>query len=266
MSIKLEISRQHLSGIVAALSLALPATAAYAIGGLGDIVYDPSNYLQAVKQVQAWEQQYRQMAQGLTKAEATFQQVKSQVNAMTGVRGFGDLWNNPALKTIVPAELSTTLADLNATGALSGKALSIRNGAALYSCGDIADAGAKTACQAVLGQNAQAQAFQQDTMALLNERTTQIDALRAAINTTQDPKAIAELQARLAAEQAQVANDQNKVAVANAMLTANAQAAAQAQQERVDALMAADKPSALDGFSFTSLGYQPSEQVAGVDQ
>ena len=57
-------------------------------------------------------------------------------------------------------------------------------------------------------------------MALLNQRTTQIEALRAEINATQDPKAIAELQARLAAEQAQVDNDQTKIALANAMSSA----------------------------------------------
>jgi type IV secretion system protein VirB5 len=128
------------------------------------------------------------------------------------------------------------------------------------------EAGAKVTCQAQLGQNAQARAIQQDTMALLNERTTQIDALREQIDATQDPKAIAELQARLEAEQAQVANDQNKIALANAMMVANAQAAAQSEQERVNALMASNKTSALDGFTFTSLGYQPGTQVADVEQ
>jgi type IV secretion system protein VirB5 len=261
-----KLTQVHMCVALGALTLALPATAAYAIGGLGDIVYDPSNYLQAVKQVQAWEQQYQQMTQSLAKAEATYQQVKSQVDAVTGVRGFGDLLNNPLLRNIIPTDLATTLSGLNATGTLSGKALSIRQGSEIYSCGDISNAAAKTTCQAILAQNAQAQAFQQDTMALLNQRSTQIDALRAEINTTQDPKAIAELQARLAAEEAQVANDQKKIAIANAMITANAQAAAQAEQERVNALMATDKPSVLDGFSFTSLGYSTGQQVASVDQ
>lgn len=259
-------TRKYWSAAVAAMCLVLPASAAYAIGGLGDIVYDPSNYIQAVKQVQAWEQQYQQMTQGLAKAEATFQQVKSQVEALTGVRGFGDLVNNPLLRSIVPADLSTRLSGLNSTGVLSGNALSIRNGSTVYDCGDITNNAAKVTCQALLGQNAQAQTYQQDTMALLNQRTTQIDALRAEINTTQDPKAIAELQARLAAEQAQVSNDQNKIVLANAMLASNAQAAAQAQQERVNALMATDKVSVLDGFSFTSLGYQTGAQLASVDQ
>jgi type IV secretion system protein VirB5 len=250
----------------AALLLAIPVTSAYAIGGLGDIVYDPSNYAEAIKQVQSWEQQYQQMTQSLEKAQSTLQQVQSHLSAVTGNRGFGDLLNNPLLKTIVPSDLSTTLSSLNSSGTLTGAAASIRSSSQVYNCGDITDAGAKVACLALLGQNAQAQSVQQNTMALLNQRTTQIEALRSQIDATSDPKSIAELQARLEAEQAQVANDQNKIALTNAMLMSNQAAAAQAQQERVAALMATNKTSVLDNFSFTSLGFQPAAQTADVAQ
>lgn len=235
--------------------LILPAGSALAIGGVGDIVYDPTNYVQAVKQVQAWAQQYRQMAQSISKAEATLSEVKTQVAAVTGVRGFGDLLNSRLFQAVVPADLGHDLARLNETGLLSGKALSLREASALYNCGDVADAAARKACQALLGQTAQAQALQNDTLALLDARTTQIEGLRAAISQTGDPKAIAELQARLAAEQAQVTNDQSKIVLAQAMLTASYDAAVQVQTERVQALMATDKPSVLDGFSFSGLGY-----------
>ena len=266
MSIQISRSRKTVAALGAVLIVAAPASTAFAIGGLGDIVYDPSNYLEAVKQVQSWETQYQQMTQSLAKAEATFQQVQTQVNALTGVRGFGELLNNPALKTLIPSDFSTSLSGLNATGTLSGSAQQIRSSTAVYNCADITDVAAKIACQALLGQGAQAQSVQQNTLALLNERTTQIDALRAEISSTQDPKGIAELQARLAAEQAQVTNDENKIAIANAMLATNAQAAAQAQAERASALMATNKTSVLDSFSFTSLGYASSPQAADVDQ
>ena len=260
------LPRRYAAAISAAAVIALPASSAFAIGGLGDVVFDPSNYAQAIKQVQAWEQQYRQMTQSVAKAEATFQQAKAQVSALTGNRGFGDLLNNPALKSIIPSDLSTTLASLNASGALSGHAADIRRAGAIYDCADLTNAAARTACQALLGQTAQAQAVQQETMALLNERTTQIEALRGEISATQDPKAVAELQARLEAEQAQVANDQNKIAITNAMLASNQAAAAQAEVERINALMATHKTSVLDHFDFTSLGYQPAAQVAEADQ
>jgi len=251
---------------VAALALAVPATSAYAIGGLGDIVYDPSNYAEAIKQVQSWEQQFQQMTQALAKADATVQQLQTQVSSTTGNRGFGNQLNNPALMTVVPTNLPTTLSGLNSTGTLTGNAATIRSSTAIYNCADITDATAKVLCQALLGQNAQAQSVQQNTMALLNQRTTQIEALRGQIDATNDPKSIAELQARLAAEQAQVTNDQNKIALTNAMLVSNQAAAAQAQQEQVSALMATNKTSVLDSFSFTSLGYPPAAQTADVAQ
>jgi type IV secretion system protein VirB5 len=266
MLIPLFRSRKNAALAAAAFLLALPATSAFAIGGLGDIVYDPSNYAQAIKQVQAWEQQYQQMAQALAKADASLTQLKSAVASTTGNRGFGDLSNNPLLKSIVPSDISMTLASLNSTGTLTGAAATIRNSTAIYNCGDITDAAAKVACQALLGQTAQAQAVQQNTLALLNQRTTQIEALRGEIDATSDPKSVAELQARLEAEQAQVANDQAKVALTNAMLVANQQAAAQAQAERVEALMATNKTSVLDSFSFTALGDQPTVQTADVEQ
>jgi type IV secretion system protein VirB5 len=268
MNLSLNISAltsKKMAAVGAAILVATTATSAFAIGGLGDVVFDPSNYAQAIKQVQAWEQQYSQMAQSIQKAEATLAQAKSQVQALTGNRGFGDLLNNPALRRIIPPDLSSTLSGLNSTGVLSGKALQIRNASAVYNCQDITSAAAQRSCQVLLGQNAQAQAIQQDTMGLLNQRTTQIEALRAEISATQDPKAIAELQARLEAEQAQVANDQNKIVTANAMIVANQQAAAQAEAERVNALMASDKPDVLSNFDFTNAGYA-STHVAAADQ
>jgi type IV secretion system protein VirB5 len=255
--------RRRAVALAVTTALIVPATSVYAIGAL---VYDPSNYLQAVKQVQAWEQQYTQMKQALTTANSSLTQLKTQVSSMTGTRGFGDVFNNPALKSVVPADLSTTLASLNSTGSLTGSAASLRSTTVIYNCTDMTDAAAKTACQAQLGQVSQAQAVQQQTMTLLNQRTAQIEALRGEIDQTQDPKAIAELQARLAAEEAQVGNDQNKVILANAMLATSQQAAAQAQAERVNALMATNHTSALDGFSFASLGYQPTTQTASVEQ
>ena len=266
MRIRLPITRRNAALAGAAFILTIPATSAFAIGGLGDIVYDPSNYAEAIKQVQSWEQQYQQMTQALAKADASLTQLQTQVKSATGNRGFGDLLNNPLLKAIVPSDLSTTLTSLNTTGNLTGNAATIRSSTAVYNCGDITDAAAKVACQALLGQNAQTQAVQQNTMALLNQRTTQIEALRGQIDATSDPKSIAELQARLQAEEAQVANDQNKVALTNAMLVANQQAAAQAQTERVQALMATNKTSVLDSFSFTALADQPTAPTAEVDQ
>jgi type IV secretion system protein VirB5 len=263
MSLRLALSRKPTAALSAVTLLVIPTTSTLAFGAL---VYDPSNYTEAVAQVQAWEKQYTQMTQALSMANSTLSQLKAQVSGTTGNRGFGDLLNNPLLKAVVPADLSTTLSGLNASGQLTGSAATIRSSTMVYNCGDISNAAAKVACQALLAQNAQAQAVQWNSLALLNQRTTQIDALRGQIDATDDPKSIAELQARLEAEQAQVANDQAKIAEANAMLAINQASAAQAQQERVSALMATNKTDVLDSFRFTSLSAQPAVQTASVAQ
>ncbi len=266
MRYRLPMNRKFAVPLAAMLVLAVPATSAFAIGGVGDVVYDPSNYAEAVKEVQSWEQQFQQMTQALAKADSTIQQLQTQVSSMTGNRGFGDVSNNPALMATVPTNLPTTMSSLNSTGTLTGNAATIRSSTAVYNCTDITDAASKIACQALLAQNAQQQSLQQQTMALLNERTTQIEALRSQIDVTNDPKSIAELQARLTAELAQVANDQNKIALMNAMLITSQQAAAQTRAEQGNSLMATNKTSALDGFSFASLGIQPATQTAEVEQ
>jgi type IV secretion system protein VirB5 len=51
------------------------------------------------------------------------------------------------------------------------------------------------------------------------------------INTTEDPKAISELQARLQAETAQVANDQNRIAVMRQHAQLEKEQAEQARHE-----------------------------------
>jgi hypothetical protein len=58
------MNRRFVGGAVLALIAVLAgSTRTYAIFGIGDIVFDPSNYAQAVKQVIQMEQQYAQLVQ-----------------------------------------------------------------------------------------------------------------------------------------------------------------------------------------------------------
>src|SRR5947208_16033168 len=58
-----------LSAIVLVLSALTPS--AFAIFGIGDIVFDPSNYAEAIQQLLQMEQQYTQLVQ-------TYQTLRSQ--------------------------------------------------------------------------------------------------------------------------------------------------------------------------------------------
>ena len=61
--------------ILVVCAMALVAAPAFAILGIGDIVYDPTNYAQAVQSYLQLEQQYTQLVQ-------TYQMVRSQYNQM----------------------------------------------------------------------------------------------------------------------------------------------------------------------------------------
>lgn len=189
-------------------------------------VFDAAAFAQAVKQVAAWKQQFEQMALQL-------KQLQDQHAALTGSRGLGNILNNPQLRTIVPADAAQVYdaVQRNGSSSLTAQALGIRNASKVYDC-DNRTGIDKTTCQAFLNNSAQAQAYQQNAMILLNQRMDQINGLQGQINSTNDPKSIAELTARLVAESAQVANDANRIIVLKAMSESADRAAQQALKER----------------------------------
>lgn len=207
-------------------------------------VFDGAAVAQAVQQVMAWQQQYQQMAEQLIQA-------KREIDSITGVRGFGDILNNPLLQNVVPQEIGQVYRAINqgGTAGLTSAAQAIRSAAQKYGCeGKTGEA--LTSCQAILNTNAQTQAYLQQALDAITQRSSQIDGLRAQINTTTDAKGIAELQARIAAENTQVTNDVNRVTTLAAMATANREAAEQAQRERWLKTMQTNTPSAASTFTY----------------
>jgi type IV secretion system protein VirB5 len=69
----------------------------------------------------------------------------------------------------------------------------------------------KSLCQAQAVKPYQDQANAMDAFDQAKSRISQIQSLMQQINQTQDPKAIAELQARMGAEQAMIQNEQIKM-------------------------------------------------------
>ncbi|MGR5465505.1 type IV secretion system protein, partial [Photobacterium damselae] len=81
-------------------------------------------------------------------------------------------------------------------------------------------------CEAQAVKSSQDKAFLMDAYEKTQQQTKQLKSLQNQINRTQDPKAIAELQARIASEQAAIANNKNAVDIY--------QASAQAEQQILD--------------------------------
>jgi type IV secretion system protein VirB5 len=219
---------------------ALCSNAAHA----GIPVLDVANLAQAVQQVLAWSQQYQQMV-------SQIQQMQSQYKSLTGSRNLGDILNNPMLQGVVPADVATVFNSLNQGGyaGLTSAAQGIRNATMKYNCENMTG-DTQIACQAALNTNAQAQAYQQSALQLITQRVSQIQSLQSQINTTQDPKAIAELQARITAENTQVSNDANRIAVMQALAQSQRQAADQALREQTMKMLSPNTPTVAKTITY----------------
>jgi type IV secretion system protein VirB5 len=139
---------------------------------------DVANLAQSINQVLAWKQQYEQMIQQLDQMRQANATALNSYQAMSGNRGLG-LISNAIQQSVVP------------TGFL--KQLS----------------GTTNHQDASTLVNAQLQRINAST----GDRFAQIQQLMSAINTTNDTKAIGELNARIAAEQAMIQNEAKEAAV-----------------------------------------------------
>ena len=170
-------------------------------------VIDPAVLTQAVQQVAAWSQQYQQM-------QSQIAQLRQAQASMTGDRGMGGLLGNQN-RTYLPENWNSAMNSLNAGGGtsysqLASVARQIKQAQSVLSQQEtgrmspqmqqyVEQARNLSASQQAIGQSAY------DTAA---RRVTTLQGLTNAIHGQTDPKAIMDLQARIASEQAALQNDQ----------------------------------------------------------
>jgi type IV secretion system protein VirB5 len=95
---------------------------------------------------------------------------------------------------------------------MTPEARAIRQAAGgVYNCSGIPTARDRVLCQARGAMPYQIQALLDGALSIATSKQLQVNALITAINATQDPKSIGELQARIAGEQAALANEQARV-------------------------------------------------------
>jgi type IV secretion system protein VirB5 len=208
-------------------------------------VIDAANLAQSIQQVIAWAEQQIQMA---TQINNQIQHYK----AITGSRNLGTMFNNQLLQQIIPANAQSVMSAINTGGyaGLTPQAKIIRNTTMIYNCMDKPAGQLRTSCQAVLSGPAQAQAYSSSALNTAQQRVAEIQSMQNQINTTTDPKAIAEVQAALAAEQAQVQNDAIRVALAKQMQDTQALQAEMALREKEMSMMAPNAPTTFDNYTF----------------
>ncbi|MFJ3465302.1 P-type DNA transfer protein VirB5 [Achromobacter spanius] len=133
---------------------------------------------------------------------------KRQLESLTGTRNLGDILNNPAIRDALPADAREILRASNGgLGGISDVVDRIEREERLTGNyeQDKKNLDARADKLAV-----RSQAMMEQTQKAMTARVKQVDQLQAKINQTQDPKAIADLQARLLVEQANIQADQTR--------------------------------------------------------
>lgn len=155
-------------------------------------------------------QQMKRMKEQLDTAQAQLAEAKRMYEAVTGTRGIGDLMRNSQLREYLPEDLQTVYDSANGGGysGISGSITDILHDEKLSgSVDDMRDAILERSRNAAATDKAVGLRAYEGAQ----QRLAQIEYLMDEINHTGDQKAIDELQARIAGEQAAIQNETTKL-------------------------------------------------------
>jgi type IV secretion system protein VirB5 len=210
-----------------------------------EIVYDPTNYGKMIEQAQTALQQLEQLKSQVQQAQRLY----DGFNQASGVNGLASLLNTPQLRAVLP-DASTFVGaangNLTALGQIGARAAEIRSANRLYtppasdSLGQALEASGNRAARDLALGEAVADAGAQ--------RLTGLQQLQASLDTAPDARAVMDLQARLTAEQAMIANDQMRLQGLAMSQAAESRVVKQREQERIAADGAARLKIYREGF------------------
>lgn len=187
----------------AAVALSLSTTPAWA----GIPVIDVASLTQAILEVAAWGQQANDMVNQIKHAKDTLEALKSG-------RGLGAFANDVGLQNYLPADMlkAVSAIDKLGHGGMTSAAKTLREAAMIYNCLDLVGA-AQTRCQTSLSKPYQTKATMEAGLKTAEGQIAQIDRLMERAGTTNDPKEIAEIQARIGAENAMLQVQMAKISL-----------------------------------------------------
>jgi type IV secretion system protein VirB5 len=159
-------------------------------------VFDATNFGKMLESVRLLKEEVRQL-------QATYR-------AVSGSRGLGDVLYNPALRQYLPEGWSGVY-DAAAAGRYAGISGSLRDIERVERL-----TGSVAAQLALVRERPRRTAMTNKALGLrafegAKARLSQIESLMEQVNRTQDSKGVAEIQARIAVEQAAVANEATKL-------------------------------------------------------
>lgn len=220
-------------------ALALMASAGAAQAGIP--VIDAANLANSMQQVIAWGKQYTQMVDSINQLRAQYAQLEATYNSMTGNRGLGTLLNgatDQAARRYLPehaAEIERLADGLVAGyGPLQSSIASLKAAVSTMPAGTFGPGtDALNVLSAKINSLATQRALGQAAYSSAAQRTRDIESLIATTGVAADPKAMAELQARIGAQQALLQNESAKLQAMAYMQTVEEQQAKQRAQELV---------------------------------
>ena len=200
------------------LLAAVGLTASIGSANAGIPVIDVANLAQSIEQVVAWGQQNAQMVEQITQLRNQYAQLTNTYNSMTGNRGLGTLLNgavDQAARRYVPGD-ATQLGQLSSGVAGFGSLQATINRykssvTSLPTTWFPAGSPAANTLASRVNSLATQQALGEAAYTSNAQRTADLEDMISTIGTADDPKAIAEINARIAAQQALIANESTRI-------------------------------------------------------
>jgi type IV secretion system protein VirB5 len=183
-------------------------------------VFDAQNVVQAIATVAQLEQEVQQEIQ--------------IYQSTVGTRGFGALLSNPVVANSLPSNwqgIYTAIQNGGYSG-LTGSAQALRSASQIYNCEDQTGVDQQV-CQRALNKPFQDKAFGLQAYQTELQELNQIQSLAQQIDVTQDPKGVAELQARIQAETTTVGNEMTKLQLFRMLAETEDKLVAEQQSELV---------------------------------
>lgn len=200
-----------LRGLLVAAAVALSAP----VQGQGIPVIDSSSM--AAQAAQHAESLAKYLEQ-ITTLKAQLDRARQQYEAMTGTRNLGDILTDPAIRKALPPDVQAILSSTGDSYASIQSSINrIQNDEQLTGS-YVLDR--KNMAQRVEDLVVRSKAVLEQAQTGQQARLQQIDQLQAQINAASDPMAIAELQARLQVEQANILTDQVRADLLSRQLAA----------------------------------------------
>ena len=215
-------------------------------------VFDSANYAKLLLQTQTALNQLQQLEKQVAQGESLVSQggqLLTSLNQISNVNGLATVLEQPAVRGFLPdantyVSASSSGGSLTTLGVIGQAAQVIRTANQLYTA---PNSGAFASLNVSGNQAALNLATGQAVVQAGATRLTGLQQLQTAIDTAPNARAVAEIEARLVAEQAMIANDQMRIqglamtqgAQTQVLNQQNAEKAAQASQTRLSLYQAA---------------------------